>query len=132
MNLGFTGVKYLTYNYKVGPVTSYKWGVKFPIRRLITSHKPRYKAIYRGYNLIYNWFLVLGPPGERHLVACLNKKSPYTPYKGKRSSLKKWMGKEDYFWEGRPYFHRQSVIFLDGFPTRGARTSYKWSYNPYK
>ena len=42
------------------------------------------------------------------------QKGPYTLYKSRRSPLKKWMGKEDDSWEGRPYFHRQSVILWMG------------------
>ena len=37
-----------------GPPSSYKWGEITPISRVITPGKPIYKAIYRGYNSIYN------------------------------------------------------------------------------
>ena len=40
--------------YKVGPLPDITWAVA-PITRVKSPQLPNYKAIYRGYNSIYNW-----------------------------------------------------------------------------
>ena len=38
-----------------GPPTRYNLGEITPITRVKSPQLPNYKAIYRGYNSIYNW-----------------------------------------------------------------------------